>query len=152
MPRPFEIADVAIGSVPVVFSFRDGSSRPGPESINIGLSGRSPICVHGFRLTGRAGAPERRWLLFFTNSEEIARTADQRSAVFRVSSTRWPDFIFQNRTSERINTISDMNDHTRVTIDGNPVMSRLAWYRTYQLTTANKARITQETRLAELRL
>src|SRR5215469_18001383 len=65
MPRPFEIADVAIGSVPLVFSFRDGPSRPGPESINIGLSGRSPICVHGFRLTGGAGAPERRWPSIF---------------------------------------------------------------------------------------
>src|SRR5215469_9660464 len=144
MPRPFEIADVAIGSVPLVFSFRDGPSRPGPESNNIGLSGRSPICVHGFRLTGRAGRPGTTVASdFFTNSEEIVRTADQRGAVFRVSLTRRPDFIFQNCTSERINTISDMNDHTRVAIDGNPVMSRLAWYRTYQLTTANKARITQ---------
>src|SRR5215470_17973809 len=73
----------------------------------------------------------------------IARTADQRGAVFRVSLTRRLDFMFQNCTSARITTISDMNDHARVAIDGNPVMSRLAWYRTYQLTTANKARITQ---------
>ena len=61
------------------------------------------------------------------NSEEIARTADQRAAVFRMSLTRRPDFMFQNCTSARIGTISDMNDHTRVAIDRNPVMSRLAW-------------------------
>src|SRR5271155_152152 len=71
------------------------------------------------------------------------RRRAKRGAAFRVSMTRRPDFMFQNCTIARISTISDMSDHTKLATDGNPVVARLTWCRTYQLTAANKARITQ---------